>query len=231
MSDCENPIQLVQPVSSQFKQTSNVIEHKIEPELLAVSHEYQDTHVPDKLRTAPTSATEAAAKCTKLRKQIGKKDRGHKTEHSAVLESIVVCHTCHALLFPETEVFPGQFLNRVFALIDHLNEKGVVVTQQHLDSGVFPWQTLVPLIEYYAFIDAWMLSLRYREAIVQNQNDMAMFFREWQNIRETLRSDIQRYQRIEVQDSQESLLNRTFSFHVARIKAFQGVRVADLSDE
>jgi hypothetical protein len=106
-------------------------------------------------------------------------------------------------------VFPGQFLNRVFALIDHLNEKGVVVTQQHLDSGVFPWQTLlticriifislypftVPLIEYYALIDAWMLSLRYREAIVQNQNEMAMFFREWQNIRETLRSDIQRYQ-------------------------------------
>ena len=66
----------------------NIFVLPVEPELLAVSHEYQDTHVPDKLRTAPTSATEAAAKCTKLRKQIGKKDRGHKTEHSAVLESL-----------------------------------------------------------------------------------------------------------------------------------------------
>jgi hypothetical protein len=87
-SDCENRIQLVQPVSSQFKQTSNVIEHKsmnclfkrfssifyvnifilpVEPELLAVLQEYESSycpsrHIPDKLRTAPTSATEAAAK-------------------------------------------------------------------------------------------------------------------------------------------------------------------------
>lgn len=64
----------------------------------------------------------------KLRKQIGKKDRGHKTEHLVGLEipiekmvivealeifngicnhcrnvkGIVVCHTCHALLCPET---------------------------------------------------------------------------------------------------------------------------------
>ncbi|XP_045034370.1 uncharacterized protein LOC116928675 [Daphnia magna] len=35
---------------------------------------------------------------------------------------------------------------------------------------------------------------------------MAMFVKKWQNIRGTLSSDIQRYQRIEVQDSQESLL-------------------------
>ena len=39
-------------------------------------------------------------------------------------------------------MFLFQFSNRVFALIDHLNEKGVAVTQQHLDSGLFPWHTL-----------------------------------------------------------------------------------------
>ena len=69
MSDCENPIQLVQPVSSQLERTSNVIEHismnclfkrfsiflftdvnyinifvlvLVEPELLAVLQEYED---------------------------------------------------------------------------------------------------------------------------------------------------------------------------------------------
>jgi hypothetical protein len=65
----------------------------------------------------------------KLRKQIGKNERGHKTEHLVVLEipiekmvivealeifngicnhcrnvkGIVVCHTCHALLCPECD--------------------------------------------------------------------------------------------------------------------------------
>ncbi|KAK4037429.1 hypothetical protein OUZ56_029462 [Daphnia magna] len=44
---------------------------------------------------------------------------------------------------------------RIDKIIDRLNEKGVIVMQQHLDSGVLPWHTLgsVPLIEYYAVID------------------------------------------------------------------------------
>ncbi|KZS08382.1 Uncharacterized protein APZ42_027683 [Daphnia magna] len=72
---------------------------------------------------------------------------------------------------------------RIDKIIDRLNEKGVIVMPQHLDSG--------------------MLSLRYKEAIVQNQNEMAMFVKEWQNIRGTLSSDIQRYQ------SKNSYRNRT----------------------
>ncbi len=31
---------------------------------------------------------------------------------------------------------------RIDKIIDRLNEKGVIVTQQHLDSGVFPWHKI-----------------------------------------------------------------------------------------
>ena len=41
-----------------------------------------------------------------------------------------------------------------------------------------------------------MLHLRYKEAIIQNQKEMIMYVREWQNIRENLKSDIARYQRM-----------------------------------
>ncbi len=40
----------------------NIFVIPVEPELLAVLQKYQDRHVPGKLQTAPTSATEAAAK-------------------------------------------------------------------------------------------------------------------------------------------------------------------------
>lgn len=140
---------------------------------------------------------------------------------------------------------------RIDKIIERLKEKGVVVTQQHLDDGIFPWHTVgsgnvqfvnvlyflirdilflftVPLIEYYAVIDAWMLSLRYKEAIVQNQNEMVMFIKEWQNIKNILLSDIEHYesknffyiflqiscnstffQVMEMLDTQTALLNRS----------------------
>ena len=97
--------------------------------MLAVSHEYQDRHVPDKLRTAPTSATEAAAKYKAEETDWKERQRAQNRAFSCARESdrnmiiaealeifngicnhcrnvigIVVCHTCHALLFPETEV-------------------------------------------------------------------------------------------------------------------------------
>ncbi|KAI9550241.1 hypothetical protein GHT06_001527 [Daphnia sinensis] len=124
-TDFEYPIRLVQPVSSQVKQISNVIEHKIEPELLAVLQEYEDRHIPDKLRTAPTSATEAAAKYKAEETDWKERQRAQDRAFSCVRESdrnkvvaealeifngicnhcrnvkgIVVCHTCHALLCP-----------------------------------------------------------------------------------------------------------------------------------
>ena len=108
---------------------------------------------------------------------------------------------------------------RIDKIIDRLKEKGIIVTQTHLQDGIFPWRTVggsgsfvitwiqniswsfflissVPLIEYYSVIDAWMLHLRYKEAIIQNQKEMIMYVREWQNIRENLKSDIARYQRM-----------------------------------
>ena len=108
----------------------NIFILPVEPELLAVSHEYQDRHVPDKLRTAPTSATEAAAKYKAEETDWKERQRAQNRAFSCVRESdrnmviaetleifnricnhcrnvkgIVVCHTCHALLFPETEVW------------------------------------------------------------------------------------------------------------------------------
>ena len=87
-------------------------------------------NTPDKLRTAPTSATEAAAKYKAEETVWKERQRAQDTAFSCVRESdrnmviseasleifngicnhcrnvkgIVVCHTCHALLCPETEV-------------------------------------------------------------------------------------------------------------------------------
>ena len=97
--------------------------------MLAVLQEYEDRHIPDKLRTAPTSATEAAAKYKAEETDWKERQRAQDTAFSCVRESdrnmviaetleifngicnhcrnvkgIVVCHsTCHALLCSETE--------------------------------------------------------------------------------------------------------------------------------
>ena len=60
----------------------------------------------------------------------------------------------------------------------------------------FLFSIIVPLIEYYAVLDAWMLFLRYMEAIIQNQSEMVMYVNEWKHIRETLKADILHYQSI-----------------------------------
>ena len=108
----------------------NIFVLPVEPELLAVSHEYQDRHVPDKLRTAPTSATEAAAKYKAEETDWKERQRAQnrafiscarESDRNMIIaealeifngicnncrnvKGIVVCHTCHALLCPETEV-------------------------------------------------------------------------------------------------------------------------------
>jgi hypothetical protein len=96
--------------------------------LLAVLQEYEDRHIPDKLRTAPTSATEAAAKYKAEETDWKERQRAQDTAFSCVRESdrnmviaetleifngicnhcrnvkgIVVCHTCQALLCPECD--------------------------------------------------------------------------------------------------------------------------------
>ncbi len=62
----------------------------------------------------------------------------------------------------------------------------------------------------YEVIDAWMLGMRYREAITQNKAEMTTFIKSLQSIQNELLNDITIYSKL---ISPEKVLSKTFTVH------------------
>ncbi|KAK4027850.1 hypothetical protein OUZ56_016991 [Daphnia magna] len=62
-------------------------------------------------------------------------------------------------------------------LIAEIKDKyGVVVTEEHKKSGIFPWHnSVVSVSNQFQVVNAWMLEQRFREEVTQTEKEMANF--------------------------------------------------------